>query len=313
MPYIVGFLSTLVEADFRYLLQAFQDQLASEVAPWPCARSGPNLPGDLAANEVFVCTRWANGDYNQLPDYATQLRDVDPTPKVIAAVGGDVSALAAESRIANIPIIFLTGRNASEESDNHRSNSRGIYLETTRWAVEHTARHRKLVGLFGISRKNIYNLVFKRSAVNNDEKDWTNPVTVQDTTPEALTTAFNQIMALSRAKVQALTISADSYFFTKKVDIVGFANDQFKRPMIYPFRGWVEQGGLMSVGPNLVEMYKALGSWAAQIVTKNLSSSQLAQLPAKTLVNEFVVNDATAVSQFGRQEANRIEQGAIVI
>jgi hypothetical protein len=154
--------------------------------------------------------------------------------------------------------------------------------------------------------------MFKASVAHNDEKDWTNPIVVADTTQKALNDAFNQIIGLGN-KIQGLTISADSYLFTRKTDIVQFANTQLQKPVIYPFRGWVDAGGLMSYGPNLTEMYRAMGSWAGQIVVNNLSGTQLAQLSAKQLVNEFIVKHTTAVALLGAQEAARIEQGAIVV
>jgi hypothetical protein len=113
MPNVVGFLNSLDEQNFSNLLQEFQDQLQHEVSPRPCNRSGPNVPNNLGANEVFVCTRWAQGDYTQLNTLAQQLSNLTPTPNVIAAMGGIVSALSAERSIPDIPIIFLTGRHAS--------------------------------------------------------------------------------------------------------------------------------------------------------------------------------------------------------
>jgi hypothetical protein len=314
MPYIVGFLSTLDAAHFDYLRACFQSQLATEVSPRPCTRWGNNIPGDLTANEVFVCTRWANGDYTQLAGPAGMAQQLlDAGCALIAAVGGIVSALAAESRTSTVPVIFFSGRHSSEESDNHKSNSRGIHLETTRYAIENTLRHKKLRNLFSLNNNAIFNLVFRNSVVHNDEKDWTNHVIVADTTDQALTDAFNAILGHGAA-ARGLTISADAYFFTRMADIVTFANNQFApKPVIYPFRGWVQGGGLMSCGPNLCEMYKALGSWAAYIIVHNTSGNQLSSLPAKTLVTEFVVNHATAVAQLGAREAARIEAGAIVI
>lgn len=66
MSHIVGFLSSLNEMKSQHLLGQFQSQLAIEAAPRRCNRSGHDVPNDLSSNEVFICTRFADGNYNQL-------------------------------------------------------------------------------------------------------------------------------------------------------------------------------------------------------------------------------------------------------
>ncbi len=312
----VGFLSTLTNKStvtnkgFGHLLAAFEDQLSRELSSsWKLRTpSDDTVPKDLGANEVFICTRWTDGQYGtQLSTAADQLAKINPPPTVIAATGGVTSAKAAQSKTGNIPILFLSGRTKSQEHDDHSANARGIWLDNTKYAVEHVDRHRKLRDVFGFANDAIFNLVHDLPQVFDDEKDWTNTVVVKGGNFAA---AFDEIMRKG-ARVQALTVSADSHFTTHYDGIVNFANTKFKKPVSYPFREYVEQGGLMSCGPSLTEAYRALGSWAAGIINSNFTFKDLGKLQDKALARpRLVVNQAAARAQLGAAKADELIRAA---
>ena len=92
MP-VIGFMSGRSPEDSAHLVAAFRQGLS-----------------DLDFTEgqnVGIEFRWARGHYDRLPAFAAEL--VERRVAVLAAVGGDVSSLAAKQATSTIPIVFGMG------------------------------------------------------------------------------------------------------------------------------------------------------------------------------------------------------------
>jgi putative ABC transport system substrate-binding protein len=87
-------------------------------------------------------------------------------------------------------------------------------------------------------------------------------------------------------QVRALVITADPFFMTRRVQLVGLAATH-KIPAVYPFREFVDDGGLMSYGPSLTLAYRVAGIYAARI----LMGTKPSELPIESPTSfEFVIN-----------------------
>ena len=112
-------------------------------------------------------------------------------------------------------------------------------------------------------------------------------MTIEIRDPGGLDQAFD---ALIRAKVQALISDGDPLTDAQSGRIVEFAMKR-RLPGIYPRRHFVEDGGLMSYGPDVYDTWKR----AAGYVDKILKGAKPGDLPIEQPTKfDLVINLKTA-------------------
>jgi len=105
--------------------------------------------------------------------------------------------------------------------------------------------------------------------------------------PDDLERAFDYF---TREKVEAVLVPPDVTFAAQRVRIAGLAANA-RLPTIYFLRESVVDGGLLSYGPNIVEMYRR----AAVFVDKILKGAKPGELPVERPTKiELVINLKTA-------------------
>jgi putative ABC transport system substrate-binding protein len=87
-----------------FLSSRSRDQSANLMAGF---HQGLKEVGYVEGQNLAIEYRWAEGQYDRLPSLARDL--VGRRVAVIAAAGGDASALAAEAVTSTIPIVFTSG------------------------------------------------------------------------------------------------------------------------------------------------------------------------------------------------------------
>src|SRR3954452_10788126 len=92
MP-VIGFLGSALSGPYAPYVAAF--------------RQGLSETGYVEGEDFAIEYRWAEGKYERLPALAADL--VSRKVALIAASGGNVSALAAKNATSTIPIVFFTG------------------------------------------------------------------------------------------------------------------------------------------------------------------------------------------------------------
>jgi putative ABC transport system substrate-binding protein len=95
---------------------------------------------------------------------------------------------------------------------------------------------------------------------------------------------------IAAARPDALIVLADRFLLAHRARIVEFASAR-RLPGMYPYRGYVDSGGLMSYAPSDIELFRG----AASYVDKILKGAKPANLPVQEPPKfEFVVNLRTA-------------------
>jgi putative tryptophan/tyrosine transport system substrate-binding protein len=280
MP-VIGFLSSRSPEDSTHLIPAFAAGLAE----------GGYAEGQNLAIEF----RWARGRYDLLPAMAAEL--VSHRVAVLAAVGGEPSALAAKRATSIIPIVFGIGgdpiRLGLVESFNRPGgNATGVTLLTNLMEPKRLGLLRELVPgvpIVGVlldpnfAQAPVQLQQIEDAARSIDQRI----VVAKASTDEELEAAF---AALTSQGIGGLLVTADPYFDTRREQIVGLAS-RHRVPAIYQFREYAVAGGLMSYGVSITDAYRNYGVYAAKI----LNGSHPADLPVLQPTKfETVINLKTA-------------------
>jgi putative tryptophan/tyrosine transport system substrate-binding protein len=114
-----------------------------------------------------------------------------------------------------------------------------------------------------------------------------------ETQPDAkdLESAFK---TAKQKRVDGIMTTSSRPFFAERKRIVELAG-KYRLPAIYPQKGYVDEGGLMSYGADFVDLYRR----AAVYVDKILKGAKPADLPVQQATKfEFVIN-LKAANQIG--------------
>jgi putative ABC transport system substrate-binding protein len=278
---LIGFLSSRASDDTPNLTAAFHQGLKET-----SYAEGQN---------VAIEYRWANNQHERLPELAADL--VRRGAGLIAAFGGNVSALAAKAATATVPIIFAVGGDPVElglvaSLNRPGGNLTGVSL---------------LLGLLGAKRLELMRELVPTPTIIAVFINPTNPsarIYAQDA-EQAAHALGQQIQILSASsdrdieaafaalaplRAGAVLVTTDAFFIGRREQLVALAA-RYAVPAIYEYRDFSAAGGLVSYGPSIADAYRQAGIYAGRI----LKGTKPADLPVLQPTKfELVINLKTA-------------------
>jgi len=281
MP-VIGFLHTASAAAFAAPLAAF--------------RKGLSEAGYVEGQNVAVAYRWAEGQNDRLPALAAEL--ARQRVAVIATPGSTATTLAAKAATATIPIVFSIGTDPVKlglvaSLNRPGGNATGI----SDFGVEIAAKR------LGLLHELLPTATRFGVLVNPDNPYLTESfVTELQTAASAIERQIEVVTAstngdidtafatLIKKRADALLISPDPLFFTRRVQLITLAV-RHALPALYHRRELPEAGGLMSYGSDLSDQFRQTGVSVGRILKGEKPAEMPVQLPTRF---EFVINLQTA-------------------
>jgi putative tryptophan/tyrosine transport system substrate-binding protein len=278
---VIGFLSSASRDQQTQQLVAFQQGLGEA--------------GYVDGRTVAIEYRSAEGQYDRLPALAADL--VRRKVALIVATGGTISVQAARAETETIPILFMSGFDPVQLGTvagirRGVGNVAGISLHSIPLAAKRLEFLRELVpgaaNIAMLSNPNGFFTEIERKDIEAATREAGLQLLVLRAGADSdLLPAFT---AAAQHGVDTLLVSADAFLTSRRAQIVALAAQHAMRAA-YPWREYVEAGGLMSYGPRLSDAYRELGRYAGRILRGAAPADLPIHVPRKF---ELVINLRTA-------------------
>jgi putative ABC transport system substrate-binding protein len=258
-------------------------------------RQGLKDTGYVEGENVAIVYRFAENQDDRLPALAAEL--VSRHVAVIATAGLQPT-LVAKAATTTIPIAFLVGDDPVRlgivtSFSRPGGNMTGINIFTSELAAKRMELLRELVPR--AARVAVLANSANVAATETQLKEVDAAARVMglqiqihnDNTSAEIDAAFE---TMSRERPDAVYVTTSSFLNGRRLQLAQLA--AFHRlPAIYGLRDYVEAGGLMSYGPNIVDGYRQVGIYTGRI----LNSTKPADLPVvQSSKFELVINAQTA-------------------
>jgi putative ABC transport system substrate-binding protein len=258
-------------------------------------RRGLGEAGLIEGQHFALEFRWAQGRYERLPDLAAEL--VRLPAAIMAATRSSAPALAAKAATATIPIVFQTGGDPVKDglvaSMNRPS---GNITGVTRLSTALVAKRLGVIAELVPVAKRIALLVNPASPQTREQVlDLTEAARTRGLHIHVVNAAREQDLeaafaASGQEGAQALVVGSDNLFIDRRETIVRLAKSH-AIPVMYPERGAVAAGGLMSYAASLADSFRQAGLYAGRIL-KGAKPSDLPVLQPDKF--DLVINMHTA-------------------
>jgi putative ABC transport system substrate-binding protein len=243
--------------------------------------------------DIEIEIRGADGQVERLPDLARELVHLGPEVIVTAT---PQAAYAAKQATSTIPIVISIGdpvglgfvSSLAHPGGNITGLSTvspemaGKWLQLLKTVIPGTERIAFLVNL-----RNPQQVPLLQIAQQAARTLRTDLLSVEASTSDEIDDAF---ATMAREHAQALIVTGDPVFFLERPRIVGYTASH-KLPAIFQWREFAAIGGLVSYGPDQIDLFRR----AATYVDKILKGAKPADLPVEQPTKfQLVVNLKTA-------------------
>ncbi len=279
MP-VIGFLHGASSEGYKPMVASFNQGLKEA--------------GYVDGQNVAIEFRWAEGHFDRLPAMAADL--VRRQVAVIVA-GGTPAAFAAKAATSIIPTVILVGSDPVQlgfvgSLNRPEGNVTGLAILT----VELEAKKLELLHELLPAATAIALLVNPANVLSQSEtkdvEDAARSLGVRlhilnASTESQIDAAF---AGLAELRAAALMVSVDTFLNNSRGQIVALAA-RYAVPAVYGVRDFVNAGGLMSYGTDLVDVYRQQGIYAGKI----LKGAKPTDLPIQQVTKvALVINLKTA-------------------
>jgi len=259
-------------------------------------RAGLKELGFVEGENVAIEYRWADNQLERLPAMAADL--VRRGVTVIAALSGPTTAFPAKAATASIPIVFLAPEDPVRlglvtNLARPGGNLTGINFFPTEVSAKRLELLHELVpGAIHIAVLVDPSIGTAAESILRDVEAASRAIGLQiqvlnASTSDQIDTAFAR---LARERPDALFVGSGPFFTDRRVQLALYGM-LHRIPATYPYRDYIEVGGLMSYGASLRDALRLAGVYTGRIL-KGAKPAELPVIQATKL--ELVINHQTA-------------------
>ena len=275
-----------------FLHSASSEQVVDLVAAF---RIGLKESGFSEGQNVGIEYRWADNDSERLPALAADL--VDQKVDIIAAAGGDRSAIAAKHATSKIPIVAVIGGDPVAAGlvatlSRPGGNLTGVSFLT----ASLTAKRLELLLELTPKTKVVALLLNSKNPQSSAVVADLQKASIAKRLELRVVTAGTEaevdeaFATMDREHVGAVVIQADPYFGNVRRQLISLAS-RYSLAAIHERRAFAAEGGLISYGTSLPDVYRQVGLYCGKVL-KGTNPSDLPVLQPTTF--ELAINLKTA-------------------
>jgi ABC-type uncharacterized transport system substrate-binding protein len=259
-------------------------------------RQGLRALGYVEGQNLVIEWRFGEGRLERLPDLAAEL--VQLPVDVLVVSGGEPFIRAAQQATQTIPIVFAgqsdpVGRGFVASLAHPGSNLTGLDTFSSELHGKRLELLKELVPTLAriailANPANPGTVHAVRAVQASAHALGVQPHVMEVRSSDEFESAF---AAMTRADVGALLVLTDPQTFERHVSAIVALAQRSRLPTMYPWKSYVEAGGLMVYGASLPDIHRR----AATYVDKILKGAKPADLPVEQPTTfELVINLKTA-------------------